>query len=133
GLAAIGSSVEFIVKSLQNVSFWSIIAILCGILLIFGGPMILTSLIKLYRRDLGRFLEASGCALNFPLRLSMELGNFFTNAPKRPLSSWEKGQIIAQGVIKKNKRKTTYVLLILLVLALLTCGVMYHFGYLTFK
>ncbi len=133
GLAAIGSSVAFIVKSLQNVSFWSIIAILCGILLIFGGPMILTSLIKLYRRDLGRFLEASGCALNFPLRLSMELGNFFTNAPKRPLSSWEKGQIIAQGVIKKNKRKTTYVLLILLVLALLTCGVMYHFGYLTFK
>ncbi|MBR2910338.1 MAG: hypothetical protein IKC05_01885, partial [Lentisphaeria bacterium] len=49
GLAAIGSSVAFIVKSLQNVSFWSIIAILCGILLIFGGPMILTSLIKLYR------------------------------------------------------------------------------------
>ena len=133
GLAAIGSSVAFIVKSLQNVSVVHIVAILCGILLIFGGPMILTSLIKLYRRDLGRFLEASGCALNFPLRLSMELGNFFTHAPKRPLSSWEKGQIIAQGVIKKNRRKTTYVLLILLVLALLTCGVMYHFGYLTFK
>ncbi len=133
GLAAIGSSVAFIVKSLQNVSIWNIIAILCGILLIFGGPMILTSLIKLYRRDLGRFLEASGCALNFPLRLSMELGNFFTNSPKRPLSSWEKGQIIAQGVIKKNRRKTTLILLILLVLALLSCGVMHHFGYLTFK
>jgi hypothetical protein len=95
--------------------------------------MILTSLIKLYRRDLGRFLEASGCALNFPLRLSMELGNFFTHAPKRPLSSWEKGQLIAQGVIKKNRRKTTLILLILLVLALLSCGVMHHFGYLTFK
>ena len=133
GLAAIGSSVAFIVKSLQNVSVVHIVAILCGILLIFGGPMILTSLIKLYRRDLGRFLEASGCALNFPLRLSMELGNFFTHVPKRPLSSWEKGQLIAQGVIKKNRRKTTYVLLILLVLALLTCGVMHHFGYLTFK
>ena len=133
GLAAIGSSVAFIVKSLQNVSLVNIIAIICGILLIFGGPMILTSLIKLYRRDLGRFLEASGCALNFPLRLSMELGNFFTHAPQRPLSSWEKGQIIAEGVIRKNRRKTTLILLILLILALLTCGVMYHFGYLTFK
>jgi hypothetical protein len=133
GLAAIGSSVAFIVKSLQNVSIVHIIAILCGILLIFGGPMILTALIKLYRRDLGRFLEASGCALNFPLRLSMKLGNFFTMAPIRPLTPWEKSQILAKDSFNKSRNKTFYVLLILLVLALLTCGVLFHFGYLPVK
>ena len=133
GLAAIGSSIAFIVKSLQNVSIGQIIAVICGILLVFGGPMILTSLIKLYRRDLGRFLEASGCALNFPLRLSMKLGNFFTMRPARPLTAWEKGQILTRGIISKSRCKVLHILLVLLVLALVSCGMLAHFGYITFR
>lgn len=125
GLAAIGSSIAFIVKSLQNISIGNIVAILCGILLVFGGPIVVISLIKLYRRDLGRFLEASGCALNFPLRLSMELGNFFTMAPQRPLSSWTKGQLIAQSVVPAKKiRWTTWILFILLALAVAAWGIL---------
>ena len=95
--------------------------------------MILTSLIKLYRRDLGRFLEASGCALNFPLRLSMKLGNFFTMRPARPLTAWEKGQILTRGMISKSRCKVLHILLVLLVLALVSCGMLAHFGYITFR
>ena len=86
GIAAIGSSVAFITKTLQNISFLNILAVVFGIILVFGGPIVTVSLVKLYRRDLGRFLEANGCALNFPMRLSGKLGRFFTLAPKRPLS-----------------------------------------------
>ncbi|MBR7105297.1 MAG: hypothetical protein IKC65_10150 [Lentisphaeria bacterium] len=126
GLAAIGSSIAFIVKSLQNISILNIITVLCGILLVFGGPVVIVSLIKLYKRDLGRFLEASGCALNFPMRLSRRLGNFFTMAPKRPVASWiGKEKLLAEAEAFQRKR-LSLVFLIVLVLILLTVGVTLH-------
>ena len=126
GLAAIGSSIAFIVKSLQNISILNIITVLCGILLVFGGPVVIVSLIKLYKRDLGRFLEASGCALNFPMRLSRRLGNFFTMAPKRPVASWiGKKKLLAEAEAFQRKR-LSLVFLIVLVLILLTVGVTLH-------
>ena len=84
GIAALGSSVAFIAKSLQNVSFWTVLAVVAGIIAIFGGPMIVISLIKLYRRNLSRFLESCGCAVNRPMRLTRRMGAIFTFAPKRP-------------------------------------------------
>ena len=122
GIAAIGSSVAFIVKSLQNISIWNIIAVICGIIVVFGGPIVVVSLIKLYRRDLGRFLEASGFALNFPLRLSRKLGNFFTLAPKRPLSSWIAGEKVIEAA-EKRSTPVFLVILIILVLMIMTAGV----------
>ena len=122
GIAAIGSSVAFIVKSLQNISIWNIIAVIGGIIVVFGGPIVVVSLIKLYRRDLGRFLEASGFALNFPLRLSRKLGNFFTLAPKRPLSSWIAGKKVIEAA-EKRSTPVFLVILIILVLMIMTAGV----------
>ncbi|MBQ4107086.1 MAG: hemophore-related protein [Lentisphaeria bacterium] len=87
GLAALGSSLAFIVKSLQNVSVWSVILVLLGILLVFGGPGVVVSLVRLYRRNLSRFFEASGCALNRNLRMSFALGRVFTCEPGRPAGS----------------------------------------------
>ncbi|MBQ9500866.1 MAG: hypothetical protein IJU70_01790 [Lentisphaeria bacterium] len=118
GLAAIGSSVAFIVKSLQNISIMNIIAVLIGIVVVFGGPIVVISLIKLYRRDLGRFLEASGCALNFPMRLSWKLGNFFTMAPKRPNSSYLSPELKA----RTEKRKYIFRTILLIILLLLLAG-----------
>jgi hypothetical protein len=84
GIAAIGSSVAFITKQLQNVSIWDILSVILGIMLIFGGPVILISLIKLYRRDLSRFLEATGCAVNRKMRMSRKVGDIFTFTPVMP-------------------------------------------------
>ena len=84
GLAAIGSSVAFIAKSLQSVSLLTILGVLLGIIVVFGGPCVVISLNKLYRRDLARFLEAAGCALNHRMRLTFKLGLFFTFSPRRP-------------------------------------------------
>lgn len=84
GIAALGSSVAFIAKSLQNVSFWTVLAVIAGIMVIFGGPMVVVSLVKLYRRNLSRFLESCGCAVNRPMRLTRRMGAIFTFVPKRP-------------------------------------------------
>ena len=118
GLAAIGSSVAFIVKSLQNISIMNIVAVLIGILIVFGGPIVVISLIKLYRRDLGRFLEASGCALNFPMRLSWKLGNFFTMVPRRPNSSYLSPELKARA----KKRRSVFRTILLIILLLLLIG-----------
>jgi len=84
GIAALGSSVAFIVKSLQNVSFITVLSVLAGIVIIFGGPSVIIALIKLYRRNLSRFLESCGCAVNRPMRMSRRMGEIFTFVPKRP-------------------------------------------------
>ena len=81
GIAAIGSSVAFIVKSLQHVSVLNVLVVLLGIIMIFGGPMVVVALIKLFRRNIARFLEASGCAVNRRMRLSRRMGLIFTFTP----------------------------------------------------
>ncbi len=94
GIAAIGSSVAFIVKSLQNISIWNIFAVILGIILIFGGPVVIISLIKLFRRSMARLLEANGCAVNRPMRLSRRMGAIFTYRPEMPRSSLIKVDIV---------------------------------------
>ena len=84
GLAAIGSSVAFIAKSLQNISILNVLAVLLGIIVIFGGPLVVISLVKLFRRDLSRFLEAEGCAVNLRMRLSHRMGKIFSFRPQFP-------------------------------------------------
>ncbi|MCQ2378070.1 MAG: hypothetical protein MJ016_02525 [Victivallaceae bacterium] len=81
GIAAIGGAVAFIANTLRTVSFLYILCAVAGIFLLFSGPPTIHSLIKLFHRDLGRFLEASGCAVNFPMRLSNRLGYYFTRKP----------------------------------------------------
>ena len=84
GIAALGSSVAFITKQLQNVSVWDILSVILGIILIFGGPVVIVSLVKLYCRDLSRFLEATGCAVNRKMRMNRKMGKIFTFLPIMP-------------------------------------------------
>ena len=94
GIAALGSSIAFIARSIHNISVWSIIAAIAGIVVIFGGPMVVISLIKLFRRDLARFLESTGCAVNTPMRLSHKMGLIFTFTPLRPSGSFSGRDLI---------------------------------------
>ena len=116
GLAAIGSSVAFIAKSLQNVSIMTVLGVLLGIVVVFGGPCVTISLTKLYRRDLARFLEAAGCALNHKMRLTFKLGLFFTFSPRRPGSLEE--ELFDANVSRKTLSCPLTVSLIILVAAL---------------
>ena len=124
GLAAIGSSIAFIAKSLQNISFWNIIAVLLGIILIFGGPIVTISLVKLYRRNMARFLEANACAVNRPLRLSRKMGVIFTYTPTIPHLALLKGDLIDTfRLVRPVRRTRLWLLLLLLFILLLAAGI----------
>lgn len=124
GIAAIGSSVAFIIKSLQNISILNVLAVLLGIILIFGGPMVVISLVKLYRRNISRFLEANSCAANRPMRLSRKLGLVFTFAPPLPRAGLLKEDLVdlfRKPTVSKGIRFFQIVLLLLAVAAAILC------------
>jgi hypothetical protein len=84
GVAAIGSSIAFIIKSLSAVSGWKIAGWTILILLIISLPPVISGIYKLRKRNLGLFLEAAGWAINLPLRLNAMTGSIFTYAPRYP-------------------------------------------------
>lgn len=124
GLAALGSSIAFIAKSLQNVSFGTVMAVLAGIIVIFGGPSVIIALIRIFNRNLSRFLESCGCAVNRPMRMNWRMGRIFTFVPKRPA-----GKItmvdpvdIFTPVKKHTARKIIWAIVIILAGAV--CGIL---------
>ncbi len=133
GLAAIGSSIAFIAKSLQNISFWNVLAVIGGIILIFGGPIVTISLIKLFRRNMARFLEANACAVNRPMRLSRKMGTIFTYAPVIPKSELLKGDLVDTfRQLRPEKSKRLLWLLLTLLVLLIAAGICYVFSGMTF-
>lgn len=125
GIAAIGSAFAFMAKSIQGISVGSVLAIFFGILLIFGGPIVTVSLVKLFRRNLAIFLEANGNALNGQLRLSLRMGRFFTFTPPLPKQS----RIFVANLLNipdsqedaNILKRRKLILYILLVIVLLEC------------
>lgn len=107
GLAAIGSAIAFIAQALKNVSFWNVLAVFLIILLIFGGPMIVISLVKLYRRDIGVYLEASGLALNKRMRLNRFMSKIFTERPEIPRGSLANTGDVIRGIFLKEQERTS--------------------------
>ena len=127
GIAAIGSSIAFITKQLQNVSIWDILSVILGILLIFGGPVVIMSLIKLYRRDLSRFLEATGCAVNRKMRMCRKLGDIFTFTPIMPPGKKIRSTFVPRQVPGVWKTRIIWFFAALLAAAV-CCGVWYMRG-----
>lgn len=77
-LAAIGSSFAFITKMLSGVKVTHIFATLIICLALILGPIIILTLVKLHRRDVGMLLEASGWAINGRMRLTRKLCKMLT-------------------------------------------------------
>ena len=122
GIAALGSAFAFMASSLQGISFSTVMAVLLGIMLIFGGPIILISLIKLFNRNLSRFFEANGNAINMKMRLSLKMGRFFTFIPRIPFSMLVMPEFFYNSMAEKQRGmniwlKLTIWLLIILLLA----------------
>ena len=127
GIAALGSSIAFIVKSLANISIWNVLAVLFGIILVFGGPVVAVSLVKLYRRNLSRFLEANGCAVNRPMRLSRRMGAIFSFVPPIPDSHYLRRDLVDLFQRRPHRKWLVRLLLILLFAAL--CGAAGYWGF----
>ena len=127
-IAAIGSAFAFMAKSIQGISIGSVLAVFLGILLIFGGPIILISLNKLFRRNLSIFFEANGFALNGQMRLSSKMGRFFTYTPRLPgrVKVFKREIFSMESVEAQNsKNMQKYWLYILLGIFFVECVVLF--------
>jgi len=83
-VAALGSAVAFITKTLADVVAWKIAV---GIAAAVSAVMLPTSIIasiKLRRRDLSSILAGAGWAINARMRLTRRQGRFFTQRPGYP-------------------------------------------------
>ena len=132
GIAALGSSIAFIAKSLQNVSLLSIISVILGIICIFGGPMVIIALIKLYRRNLARFLEAAGCAVNRPMRLSRKLGAVFTHIPECDAIKFDTGDLVDSFNFKETKKTKKFISFLLYLSYAIVIFSLGYFIYMTY-
>ena len=128
GLAALGSSFAFIVNSLKNVSFLQIISFLAAILLMILIPVFIVSMIKLKRRNLGIFLEASGWSINARLYLSRRMGILFTHTPPLPLdSTLRKNDPIKQlRQCVSTERKNVFFWILITVVVIILCMIAGH-------
>ena len=87
-IAALGSAMAFITKTLSEVAWHTILFTILGAVLAVLLPTFISAFIKLKKRDLTAILEASGWAVNVRMNLTFKLGHFFTIRPKikKPIS-----------------------------------------------
>ena len=83
-VAALGSAVAYITKTLEDVDGWKIALTIALAVLAVLLPVAIIGLVKLRKRDLSAILEGSGWAINARMRLTLRQGRFFTQRPKYP-------------------------------------------------
>ncbi|MCP4177730.1 MAG: hypothetical protein GY756_08185 [bacterium] len=89
-LAALGSSITYIATQLATVSFYKILIAIVAIIILLLAPAVISSFIKLRRRDLSSILEGSGWAINAKMTLTRRLCKLFTQDPKWPKKAGRK-------------------------------------------
>ena len=128
GIAAIGSSFAFMAQAMKNVSVWNVLLVFLCVILIFSGPLVIMSLIKLYRRSISSFLEAGGVAINKRMRLTRKMGAIFTRSPHIPLKNFLNTADVVNGTFDKlvpgKTGKNPFLRIVfILVFVLVLCGI----------
>lgn len=131
-IAALGSAAAYITKAVSQVRIVHFITTIGVILLIVLAPSLIMGIIKLRRRNLSILFEASGCAINVRMRLTVGLGRIFTFIPPYPPGSKKKKLDIVAQMAKRQviSGRTSFkriikVSLITIVLCLLTYFILF--------
>src|SRR5690606_29753501 len=86
-VAALGSSLAFITKTLAGLKWYTIVAGVGGALAAVILPTIIVAWLKLRSRDLSAILEGAGWAVNLRMRLTHRQSRSFTERPPYPAGS----------------------------------------------
>ena len=87
GIAGLGSAFASVTNALKTISIVQVLMFLGLIIIIVALPIIIAAIIKLRKRNVGMFLEASGWAMNSSIRLTHKVGLLFTRTPSLPENS----------------------------------------------
>lgn len=102
-IAALGSSFAYITKAMSQVKLLHVLTTIGLILLVVLLPSLIIGIIKLRKRDLSILFEASGCAINVRMKLTVNLGRIFTFIPPYPPGSHKKKVDILPQFAEKIK------------------------------
>lgn len=86
-LAALGSSLAFITRTLHEMTLLQVLSGVGGLILALMVPTIVVAWIRLRQRDLSNLLEGSGWAINSRMRLTAAQRKTFTQNPVWPANS----------------------------------------------
>ncbi|MCQ2136378.1 MAG: hypothetical protein MJY67_05625 [Bacteroidales bacterium] len=86
GLAfgAIGAALTGLVKAIAALSWWQVILVIVGVLLLISGPAMFLAWLKLRKRNLAPVLNANGWAINSHLLVNILFGATLTSMAKYP-------------------------------------------------
>ena len=86
GVGMVGAAAASILAAVKGMGPWQIVLSIVAIVLVVSLPSVILTWFKLRRRDLGAILNASGWAVNRPMRFSMALARTFTKCART--SEW---------------------------------------------
>ena len=83
-LGMIGTALASIFKGFIDLSFWQMVGVFVGVLLVISGPAMVMAWMKLRRRNIAPLLNANGWAINAAAKISIPFGETLTDIAKFP-------------------------------------------------
>lgn len=126
-LAALGSSLAYVAKTLAGISLRDALLVPLGIVAAVAGVSAAAGWFKLRRRDLRALLEAGGWAINLPMPLTGRLGRLFTRTATLPKNAVRKRRDLVRGFLRElGESEFSWRRVGLGVLLVLACGALYY-------
>ena len=85
GVGMMGTAVAAIAASVKGMSVLQVLASILAVILVVSLPSVILTWFKLRQRDIGAILNASGWAINRPMRFTMKRARAFTKCARNPL------------------------------------------------
>ena len=83
-LGMIGTALVTLAKGLWSLSWWQLVLVFLGILMLISGPAMVLAWLKLRRRNIAPLLNANGWAVNASSKVSIPFGETLTDVAKYP-------------------------------------------------
>ena len=120
----IGTALVTLAKGLWALSWWQLLLVFLGILLLISGPAMVLAWLKLRRRNIAPILNANGWAVNAASKISIPFGETLTDMAKYPKMK------LKDPYAKKGMPAWAKVLITLLILA--AAGAVWYFKWYTY-
>lgn len=83
-LGMIGTALASLAKGLWTLTWWQLILVFVGLMLLISGPAMVLAWLKLRRRNIAPLLNANGWAINAASKISIPFGETLTDIAKYP-------------------------------------------------
>lgn len=115
-LGMIGTALASLAKGIFALSWWQLILVFVGLMLLISGPAMIMAWLKLRRRNIAPLLNANGWAVNAASKVSIPFGETLTDTAKFPKMK------LKDPYAKKGLAPWKAWLITIVVLAAVGCG-----------